>query len=229
MTLAAIILARTLAFIEIYDLDPKGKLFLPDFVKAMAERYKFQTLPKLEERKEKGLLFEEGKIGNKVIVKLTIFDALIVLETRSHTSDSKQIIEEMLLWGAAKFDLNYTPRSIKRFAYVSGVSFYSDVPLLGAASPPLIELAAKTETAVSEIWQEPVRYYPANLAVAHDPMARKNGIAHFTITRRAEARYSGNKYYSEAPLPTDMHISFLEEFEAGIKHMLDAEKKTNVH
>jgi hypothetical protein len=214
--LSAVILARTLAFIEIYDLNPKGKLFLPDFIKAMAERYKFETLPKPEERQEKGLIFQEGKIGNKVIVKLTIFDALIVLETRSNTSDSKQLIEEMLLWAAAKFDLTYSPGSIKRFAYVSDVSFYSDVPLLGAASPPLIELAAKTGEALTEIWQEPVQYYPASVAVAHDPMARKNGIAPFTITYRAESRFSENKYFSEAPLPTDMHLQFLEEYERDV-------------
>ena len=101
------------------------------------------------------------------------------------------------------------------------MTFYSEVPLLGVACQPLINLAAKTSDALSEIWQEPVQYYPANLAVGHDPMARKNGIAPFSITHRAEARYSENKYFSEAPLPTDMHIAFLEEFEAGIKRLHD--------
>ena len=123
--------------------------------------------------------------------------------------------------GAAKFDLSYNPGSIKRFAYISDLTFYSEVPLLGVACQPLINLAAKTSDALSEIWQEPVQYYPANLAVGHDPMARKNGIAPFSITHRAEARYSENKYFSEAPLPTDMHIAFLEEFEAGIKRLHD--------
>ena len=99
MELSAILLARTLAFIEIYDLDLKGKLFPPDFIRAVAERYKFQRLPKPEEREKEGFIFEEGKFGGKAIVKLTIYDALIKLETRSNTSDSKQLIEEMLSWG----------------------------------------------------------------------------------------------------------------------------------
>lgn len=222
MKLSAVTLARTLAFIEIYDLNAKGKLFFPDVVQGIADRYKFQRLPKREEYEKDGIIFEEGKIGNKAIKKLTIFDTLIVLETRSNTSDSKQLIEDMLQWGAAKFDFTYNPGSIKRFAYVSDLTFYSDVPILDAACQPLIELAAKTGAAVTEIWQEPVQYYPANLAVGHDPMARKNGIAPFSITHRAEARFSENKYFSEAPLPTDMHIAFLEEFEAGIKRLHDA-------
>jgi hypothetical protein len=50
-------------------------------------------------------------------------------------------------------------------------------------------------------------------------MARKYGIAPFSITRRAESRFSENKYFSEAPLPTDIHISLLEEFEAEVQRM----------
>lgn len=220
MKLSAVILAKTLAYIEIADLNATGKLFYPEVVKAIAERYRFERLPKIEERDEKGLIFEEGKIGNKVISKLTIFQALIVLETRSNTSDSKQLIEELLLWSAAKFDLTYNPNSIKRYAYISDLTFYSDVPLLGAACKPLLELASKTSAALTEIWQEPVQYYPANIAIGHDPMTRSHSIAPFVITHRAESRFSENKYFSEAPLPTDMHISFLEEFEAGIKRLL---------
>ena len=111
---------------------------------------------------------------------------------------------------------------IKHYGYISDLTFYSDVPLLGAACQPLIDLATKTGSALSDIHKEPFDYYPANLAVGHDPLARKNGIAPFTITRRAETRWTENKYFSEAPLPTDMHIAFLEEFEAGIKRLHEA-------
>ena len=177
MKLSAVLLARTLAFIELVDLNPRGKVFIPDLIKGIADRYKFQRLPKPEERDKEGLIFEEGKFGNKAIRKLTFYDALIVLETASNTSDSKQLIEELLLWGAAKFDLVYNPGSVKRFGYVSDLTFYSDVPVLDAACQPLIDLAAKTSAALSDIWQEPVQCYPANLAVGPDPLTRKYGIA----------------------------------------------------
>jgi hypothetical protein len=220
--ISAIILARVLGYIETFDLAPRGKVFYPDFIHAVVERYKFQKFPKTfeETSEEKGIVFEEGKAGNVVIQKFTIFQTLLAIETRSGTNDSKRILEEMLLWGAAKFGLNYTPNSIKRFAYISDLTFHSEVPLLNAACQPLIDLAAKTSIALSEIWQEPVQFHPANLAVGHDPLARRYGIAPFTITHRAEAKYSENKYFSEAPLPTDMHIELLQEFEAGIKRLL---------
>jgi hypothetical protein len=227
LQLSSIILARVLGFIETADLDPRGKVFNAEFVQEVVRRYKFQKFPKTFEEfdEAKGVIFEDGKIGNKVIQKFTIFQTLLTLETRSSTADSKQILEEMLVWGAAKFGLNYNPGSIKRFAYINDLTFFSDVPLLSAACQPLLDLASKTSAALSDIWQEPVQYHPANLAVGHDPMARSHGIAPFTITHRAEARFSENKYFSEAPLPTEMHIAFLEEFEKGIKRLGDAARE----
>lgn len=212
-------LARTLAYIELADLNPKGKVFLPDVVKAIAERYKFQKLPKLEEREKEGLTFLEGKIAQRVIKKLTLFDTLIALETTSNTSDSKQLIEELLLWGAAKFDLHYEPNSLNRFGYVSAVTFYSDAPVL-APSPALERLAVATEQGIADFWKESVHYEGANITIAHDPLARKNPIASFILTRRAETKFSENKYYSEDPLPTDRHISLLEEYEAAVQENL---------
>jgi hypothetical protein len=215
MKLSAVVLARTLAYIELADLNPKGKVFLPDLIKAIADRYKFQRLPKMEEREKEGLIFEEGKIGNKVIKKLTIYDALIVLETTSNTSDSKQLIEELLLWGAAKFDLNYQANAVTSFGYVSCVTFYSEVPILDV-SPGLRKLADATGKAVSEMRKEELHYETINIAIGHDPMVRKNPIASFIITRRAETKFSENKYYSEAPLPTDLHVQLLQQYERDL-------------
>lgn len=183
----------------------------------IVQRYSFQKFPKaLEEFDEsKGVEFYEGKISGRVIQKLTIFSTLIAVETRSNTLDSRRILEDALTWGAEKFGLKYSPGMIKRFAYVSNLSFYSDAPILGANSA-LANLAERTSGAVSEIWQEPIQYQPMSVAIGHDPLARKYGIAPFSITRRAESRFSDNKYFSEAPLPTDVHIKFLEQFEVEI-------------
>ncbi|MHB8652560.1 MAG: hypothetical protein ACYDA9_01645 [Terriglobia bacterium] len=220
MQLSAVLLARVLGYVETYDLNPRGKAFFPEIVSAIASHYDFQKSPKTMEEfdESKGVEFLEGKAGNRVIEKAVIFNTLLTVETRSSTSDSKQILEEMLLWSAEKFGLNYRPGMIKRFAYVSDLSFYSEVPLL-SFNPALANLAAKTSKSVSEIWQEPVNYEPLNVIVGHDPIARKYGIAPFSIARRAEARFSENKYFSEAPLPTDLHISLLEEFEAEMKSL----------
>jgi hypothetical protein len=222
-----VILARVLGYIEAFDISADGRVYFPDLVREIAKNFRFQKFPQtLEEHDlKKGVEFLEGKIGDRTIQKFVIWDSLIVLETRINTDESKAILEEMLLWGTAKFGLTYSPGMIKRFAYISDVTFYSDVPFL-SVSPLLTGIATTTSKALSDIWQEPIHYEPFNLVIGHDPAARKYGIAPFSITRRAESRFSDNKYFSEAPLPTDIHISLLEEYEAGIKelHGLTKEK-----
>jgi hypothetical protein len=121
----------------------------------------------------------------------------------------------MLVWGAEKFGLNYKSGMIKRFAYVSNLTFYSDAPILNISSA-LSNLAAKTSALITEIWQEPVSYEPLSVAVGHDPLSRKNPIATFTIQRRAETKFSENKYFSESPLPTDEHLKLLVEYEKDL-------------
>jgi hypothetical protein len=91
------------------------------------------------------------------------------------------------------------------------------------ANPALKKIAAVTESAVSEFWHEPVHYEPMSIIIGHDPLTRKHDIASFLLARRAEARFSENKYYSEAPLPTDQHLRLLEEYERDMGVMLGIE------
>lgn len=222
MKLSAVILARVIAYIEAIDLNPRGTVFYPEFTQEFVKQYQFQKFPRTFEEfdESKGVEFHQGKCGNKIIQKFVIWNTILVVESRSSTAEAREILEEMLLWANGKFGFAFKPGMIRRFGYVSDVTFYSDVPILSAACQPLADLATKTGAALADIHKEPFEYYPANLAVGHDPLTRKNGVAPFMITRRAESRYSDNKYFSEAPLPTDMHIKFLEEFEDGIKRLL---------
>lgn len=217
MKLASVVLARTLAFVETFDLAPRGAIFYPDLISELVQRYDFRKFPKtIEEFDEaKGVEFYEGKSGKIVIQKFTIFDHLLVLETRSNTTDSKIVIEDMLKYGKERFGLKADPEIIRHWAYVSNLSFFSDFEVL--STDPLVTLARKTEELVSEIWKEAVKYEPLFTGVGHDPLTRKNGIAAFTISRRGETPFSEHKYFSEAPLPTDMHIQLLQEFEADMK------------
>jgi len=218
MQQAAVILARCLAFVETYDLSPVGRVFFPDVVRELAARYEFQKFPKdfSEYDENKGIEFLEGKRGNDVIWRLTIYNTGILLDTRANTKLSQEIIEEALIWGKEKFGLTYKPGMISRFAYVSQLTFYSDVTL-DALNPALKKLAERVTSAVSEIHGEQIDYQTTALVIQHDLLKRKNALAAFTITPRIETPLSEHKYFSEAPLPTDLHWEFLEEFEAALR------------
>jgi hypothetical protein len=209
-----VLLARVLGYIDVWSLNPDGKLYFPDLVRELVERYQFQKFPeKLEEFEfAKGVEFLGGKHGNQPIQKFAIWDSLMVVETLSGTDESKAVLEEILAWASEKFKLLYKPGQLKRFGYVSDVTFFSDSPIL-EINPAAARLATQTSKELSEIWQEPFLYRPIILRFGHDPLSRKYAIAQFTIERRGEVKFSENKYFSEAPLPTKTHLRMLAQFE----------------
>ncbi len=166
--------------------------------------------------------FLTGRVGRRAISKFVIWTNVLVIETRSNTTEAKVILEEIILWAAEKFNLTYSAEMITRYAYISDLSFYSEASIL-SVSPLWEHIAQKTSAALTETWKEPIRYEPFEFKIGHDPLVRQWGIAPFRITRRAEHKFTENKYFSEAPLPTDLHIALLEEYEAGI---LELHRKT---
>jgi hypothetical protein len=209
-----ILLARVLGYIDAWGLNPQGRVYFPDLVRELVKRYQFQKFPeKLEDFDlTKGVEFLGGRFGNQPIQKFAIWDSLMVVETLTGTDESKAVLEEILTWSKKDLGLLYKPELIKHFAYVSDVTFFSDSPLL-EINPAVARLAAQSSKELSEIWQEPILYQPTTLRIGLDPMSRKYDIASFVIERRGGVRFSENKYFSEAPLPTKTHFKMLEQFE----------------
>ncbi|MHB8348378.1 MAG: hypothetical protein ACYDHM_14685, partial [Acidiferrobacterales bacterium] len=98
---------------------------------------------------------------------------------------------------------------------ISQVVFYTEFPILATFSGHLERLAKKTSSVTEGLFNG-LKYEVAGVTIGHDPMARMNGIAGLTIQHRSNAPFSDNKYFSEAPLPTELHIKFLKEFESDI-------------
>jgi hypothetical protein len=211
--------ARSVAYMNVKGMDPEGRLFLPDFVREIAQYCTFQEVPSIAEaiEKKEGIEFGIGRLGGKVIDVLKLFDTLIWVETHSNTVDSENVIKELTLWANDQFGLKLGPDMIRHWTYVNDVAFQADIPLLNESCAALTNVAAKTGAALSEIWQEDIEYLPTVITAGHDPAVRQYGIAPFTIQRRVGNRFSENMYFSEAPLPTDLHIKLLEEFEADVK------------
>jgi hypothetical protein len=218
MKVTAILKARAVALIYIDELNLQGKLRFPDIVAPLVKEYGFLAYPtKLEDfDPEKGIKFGSGKSDDKVIDLLDFYSGIITLETLSATSDSRDILEGMLKWGAKNLGLTYTEGMVRHWAYISQISFSSDFPLLSSLSRPLQNLAQKTGDAVSGFFAETLPYEIKNVNVGHDPLIRSSVIAGLTIEHRANAAFGENLFFSEAPLPTDLHIKFLNELERDV-------------
>lgn len=217
MQLSAILLARVLAFFEVADIDPPGGFFFPELTKELVQRFDFQKYPRTFEEwnNEKGAIFSTGKLGKVTVDNLTVFNNGIQVDTHAGTDESKRIIEESLVWSKEKFGFSYKPGLHIRWAYVSNITFFTDVPIL--STPPLDALAARVSDAMAKVVENPITYVPLAQYVGHDPLNLKYGRASFSINRRVDVPFSDNKYFSEAPLPTDLHIGLLEQFEGDVR------------
>lgn len=220
MRLSAILMSRVLAFVDTADLRPTSGLIGSEFVQEAVKQFRFLKYPQTVEEfdAQKGIEFINGQIGKKAISKFVIWPNILVIEGRCHTSECIETLGELLDWGRAKFDLTYRPEMIRRYAYVSDLSFESDVPLL-TFDPLIKRISHRLSTTLTGLWDEQINCELFDFKIGHDPLTRKWGIAPFQITRRAEHNFTENKYFSEAPLPTDEHIALIEEYEEGILKM----------
>jgi hypothetical protein len=219
MQLAAINKARTLAFIELDDLNRNGKLRLADIAPQLVQRYDFKNYPQptdILDVDDKGIVFASGKFGSFTIGEFKIYSGLIYAEALSSTDESTAFILDLLDWGTKELGFTCDEKTIRHWAYVSSLSFHSEFPLLKALSGPMTRLAEKTGNQVSSFFGEEIPYHPMISTAGHDPRIRKNGIAPFTIQQRSGVQFAENKFFSEAPLPTHVHIQYLEELEAEV-------------
>jgi hypothetical protein len=219
MQLSAILLARVLVFVESFDLNPQGKAYYPNIVSGLVERCGFMKFPqKIEDFDEdKGVEFIGGRWGNVTIESLKIFRNGIMVDTRVSTTESKRIVEEALIWATSTFGLVYRPEMITRTGYLSYLTFHTDVPILGKSDSPVSKLASRINGVVGDLTGDRTTWAPTVLTLNSDVLPRKPLHAAFTIQRRAETAFSENKYYSEAPLPTDVHLDLLRQFEIDSK------------
>jgi hypothetical protein len=217
MQLSAVMLARLFAFIEPVDLNPRGKSYYPHLVSALVERFGFLKYPKDPDDfdETKGITFQMGRLGDITVHQVQIFNTAILIDTASSTDDSEKVLQDTLIWATEHLGLSYQPGMIKRRTYVSQVSFYSEA-LLERINPAILRLAERVNARLPEFWGLPLTYHPISVILSYDPLTTKLTPAVFSIERRAEAPFSENKYFSTAPLPTEEHIAFLQDFESEL-------------
>lgn len=163
----------------------------------------------------KGVEFVEGHFEGTTVDKIIVWSNGIQVDTRASTQVSQEILHSTLLWLKEEAGLTYESGMIKRWAHLSDVAFHSDVNF-DAIHPALIKLCASVSREVSILRGAKFDYEFTGMSFSFDRSIRQAPVAAFLLQRRAETPFSENKYFSEAPLPTDIHIKLLEELEADL-------------
>jgi len=217
MDLSAILLARVFGFVDMNDLNPRGKIYLHEIVPTVVEEFQFQSYPQKREEfdENKGVVFLLGKWAGINIEKLTIYGNGLMIDTRSSTDDSSRLLEELLTWAAQQFGTEYKQGMISKRRYLSQLTFYSNAPLLVPATA-ISRLSERVSQSVKSILGDSLPYLPNRLDLHFDHSEENRPIAPFTIQRRGQAAFSENKYFSEAPMPTNQHWELLQAYETDL-------------
>jgi hypothetical protein len=217
MDIAAIILARVLAFVEIQDLNPYGRAFYPEIASALVNRFNFQVFPQKPEdfNEQAGITFTDGKIPEGTIDRLQIFSHGVVVDTRISTDVSVKLLHETLLWAKDSLHLRYEERMIKRVAYVSQLTFQSDLKL-DKLNPILEKASSYIDSRLAAGLKQTLKYETTGFVLNLDQSTTKLTPSSFTLERRIDIPFQDNKYFSTAPLQTQDHVLLLQELEKAL-------------
>jgi hypothetical protein len=216
--LLAVRTARTIVYATPEEINPRGKAVYPGLTQALVERYGFMAYPQGlgDYDEEKGVAFGMGQWNDIAIDRLTLFNNGMVVDTRSSTADSEKIITDGLEWVSKTFGLIFRPDMIERRQYLSELVIRCNKPLDGL-NPKLAQFASKITEVVGGIIQQPIKFETSALSLGLDTLKTKLVLSPFRIERLIDVPFSENKFYSGAPLPTDIHLGLLEEFESLIQ------------
>jgi hypothetical protein len=121
-------------------------------------------------------------------------------------------------WASAELGIVFNTKMVSRRGYLSQLVIETNAPILGKPSSPASKLASRAQAEMEKLQGDHTPWQPIVLtAHAEHGIGRKPPYAAFTVQRRVETEFSQNKYYSEAPFPTDLHISLLEQLEADVR------------
>lgn len=217
MEITAVMLARIVAFIEVQELNPKGKAYYPDIVAALVKRFNFRVYPtKPEDFDEaKGVQFADGKFADGTVDKLQIFTHGLIVDTRVSTDVSEKLLRDTLLWAKSEIGLHFEERMIKRKGFGSQLTFESEMKM-SQLNPVIGRIGEAISSKVSLTMCQPVTYEPTGILLNLDQSMSKLMPGTFSIERRADVPFSEKKYFSNAPLATQDHIDLLKDFETTL-------------
>lgn len=199
------------------DLNPRGKASEKNAFIEIQKRYDFSIGPNAADlvvarEKNQPIKYFQGsftpKKGAAVGVDLLIYRDGIVADTRSSTADSHAFIDDLLTWSADEFGMLPHGDIVRHKHSVSDLHVTSE-HFLSVLNPKLINFA-KTITGSARI--PGADFELGSIGFWPDQNLPYQPIP-FRFERAQGFAFSENRYYSQAPLETDAHLSLLEKLE----------------
>ncbi len=220
MKLLSIKQARSIWLIYLIEINPRG-LNLYTLIKPMIEKYKFKIYPtkpeelgfgkETREIKFSGGSFEKDPQHN-IGFDLTIYNDGLTLDTRSSTDDSDTILNEFLTWISTEIDLVPYQEVLRSKLYLSEL-YVQTKKSLNSLNPKLAAFAKHLTSLIVGHEHHPIAFEMSGITFWTDPSVI-NPPGPFRFERTIDIPFIENRYYSAAPLQTNVHLEMLIELES---------------
>lgn len=216
MRTISVLAAKATWLFDINDFNPRGKDILTAFPLWMQSKYSFEKAPSSMtdvDRESKSLKFERGRFqirGEYISVGLEIYNDGLVASTWSSTRDSEAFVQELIQSAVKEFSLGSNPDMIRAKLYTSELVIRLDHPLMNL-SPQLERFAQSISHAAG--YNDIPEFQPIQISFGIDKFMSHLKLSDFTIEPRVGFAFSDRRFYSRAPVHTDLHERLLVEFE----------------
>jgi len=219
MKLLSVKQARSIWLMYLVDLNPRG-LNLFTLIPQIITKYNFQLYPTKPEELDIGkdtreIKFSAGSFQkdqqHNIGFDLTIYNDGLMVDTRSSTDDSDVIIDEFLNWLSTAGLVPYQD-VLRSKLYVSELWVQTDKSL-NTLNPKLESFAKRVTSLIVGHEYHPIAFETSGITFWTDPTVG-NPPGAFRFERLIDVPFSENRYYSAAPLQTNIHLEMLEEFES---------------
>lgn len=224
MEILSIVLARSIALLDVGELNPRGKTPVQNLVPLLRHRFAFQMFPTKPEdfQASEGIEFKLGYFEGQAVPSMTIYLDGIKVDLLSSTEDAQMLLQDTLKWLASEIDVKYSEGMLRRWAFLSQITYRSDIDI-DELNPALEMLGQNVSNPVNDRTDLAVSFRVSQVTLDYDRTYKHGPISAFAIERRAKTPFEEEKYYSSAPLQTSQHIRVLEELEDALrKNKLDS-------
>lgn len=220
MRLLSIKQARSIWLVNLVDLNPRG-LNLITLIQPIVEKYKFLVFPTTPkdlgfDKETKEIKFSGGSFKkdsqHNIGIELTLFNDGLVADTRSSTRDSDSFLDDLLKWISGEFDLVPYEEVLRSKVYVSELWVQTDKSL-NSLNPKLENFAKKITSLIEGYSHDSISYETSGVTFWTDPTVI-NPPNPFRFERIIDRPFAENRYYSAAPLQTEIHLELLDELES---------------
>jgi hypothetical protein len=218
MKIDSVISAKSLWFMNLRQLNPRGRNLYKVIIPQLVQWYGFIE-PKEPYDENVGVQFlngefsptQDGRSGDLAGVSVTLYFNGVLAQTSTSTDDADRFIDQALSRLVKEGSIAFQPSFVKSRRYQSEVLARAERSL---TFPDFTKFCSiLTEMAYPELHQSAFGTTGVIFDTDPEPLGQNRKRPQFSLERKIDLPWSENLYYSQAPLSTQQHANALDELE----------------